>query len=155
MSAAERIAELDQLPADELCTRANTTLTALVKSMNEETTLLRAGKHKEAEPITSQKACIAQDYVVLARAVQRAAPRLNAEAPTLLAHLRAQHESFATQMAENLRVLATSRSLTRSLLSDLAESVGPKHKPNVYGANGVIATPAADASNGLSLNKAL
>lgn len=155
MSAAERIAELDTLPAEELCARTDSMLKALVKAMNEETTLLRTGKLKEAEAITAEKARVAQDYVVLARAVQRAAPRLKAQAPELLKRLRNQHESLATQMAENLRVLASARTLTQSLLSDLAKSAGPKHKPNVYSANGAVAQTPPATNNGLSLNKSL
>ena len=42
-AAAERLAELDNLPGRDLVARVEATLNALVAVMNEETTLLRAG----------------------------------------------------------------------------------------------------------------
>ncbi len=154
-TAADRLAQLDQLPADELCARANATLTALVDVMNQETVLLRTGHTREASELSADKGQLAQDYVVLARAVQRQSPRLNNEAPELLTQLRAHHESFATQMAENLRVLATAKSLTETLLTDVAKTVGQTDKPRTYGANGALPTSQPMAASGLSVNRAL
>lgn len=155
MSAADRIAELDQLPAPEMCARAEATLTVLLATMNQETTLLRAGHYQQAEAVTAEKARISQDYVVIARAVQRASPRLLVDAPHLLKRLRDQHESFATQMAENLRVLATARTVTQTLLADVAQQVGAAQKTHTYGANGALPASAIPPSAGLSINKAL
>ncbi|MBI4046939.1 MAG: hypothetical protein HY371_08980, partial [Devosia nanyangense] len=71
MSAADRLAALDELPATELCARAETALDALVTIMNEETTLLRAGSFRQAGGLTPEKTRLAQDYVTYARSVQR------------------------------------------------------------------------------------
>ena len=71
-AAADRIAFLDSLPAEELCAQAESALQALVTMMNEETTLLRAGRFRDAAGLTAQKTQLAQDYVVFARSVQRA-----------------------------------------------------------------------------------
>jgi flagellar biosynthesis/type III secretory pathway chaperone len=155
MTAADRIAELDKLPAAQMCARAEKTLTALLTVMNEETTLLRAGHYKQAATVTAEKARISQEYVVIARAVQRASPRLKIEQPAMLNKLRDMHESFATQMAENLRVLATARAVTQNLLSDVAQHVGTSKKTQTYGANGSMPSAAIAPSPGLSINKAL
>lgn len=155
MTAADRIAELDKLPPAEMCARAETTLTALLAIMNEETTLLRAGHYKQAASVTAEKARISQDYVVIARAVQRASPRLKIETPEMLNKLRDMHESFATQMAENLRVLATARDVTQNLLTDVAQHVGTAKKTQTYGNNGLMPAAAIAPSAGLSINKAL
>jgi len=154
-NAADRLALLDQLPATELCDRASVTLTALVDIMNKETVLLRTGHAREASTLTADKTQLAQDYVVLARAVQRQGARLSTEAPELLAQLRAHHESFATQMAENLRVLATAKSLTETLLTDVAKAVGQNNKPHTYGANGRLPSNRPTTTQGLSVNRAL
>ena len=155
MTAAARLAALDTLPAAELCARAESALTALVDVMNQETTLLRAGHMRQASVLTPDKARLAQDYVVLARSVQRQTTRLKQEAPSAVDRLRNGHESLATQMAENLRVLATARTVTEDLLTDVAKVVGQKERPHVYGRTGTIASNPADSARGIAVNRAL
>lgn len=155
MTAAARLAALDSLPADDLCRMAETALAALVDVMNQETTLLRAGHTRQASALTPEKTRLAQDYVGFARSVQRQAARLKIEAPAALDRLRLGHESLATQMAENLRVLATARMVTEDLLTDVAKIVGQQDRARTYGRGGAItATPEASA-RGIAVNRAL
>ncbi len=155
MTAAERLAALEDLDTATLCDRAESALSALVEIMNRETTLLRAGHMREAGELTAEKTKLAQDYVTIARAVQRVAPRLKAEAPERVDTLRRGHEALATQMAENLRVLATARNVTESLLADVARQVGAAQQPKTYTAPGAPKTRAEDIGKGLSVNRAL
>jgi len=155
MSAAARLAALDTLPAVELCRQAETTLSALVDVMNQETTLLRAGRMREASALTPEKARLAQDYVGFARSVQRQGNRLKDEAPDSIERLRRGHEQLATQMAENLRVLATARTVTQDLLTDVAKAVGQQDRAKAYGRTGTIASSAANSARGLAINRAL
>lgn len=155
MTAAERLVALETLDAETLCSRAETALAALVEVMNRETTFLRAGHIREATGLTGEKTQLAQDYVTLARAVQRAAPRLKAEAPTRTDALRRGHEALATQMAENLRVLATAKTVTEHLLSDVARSAGNTAKPKTYSASGQPPQQSPEAMKGISINRAL
>ena len=155
MTAAARLASLDSLPAAELCGHAEVALTALVDIMNQETTLLRAGHMRKAAQLTPEKTRLAQDYVGLARAVQRQSARLTAEAPAGITRLKAGHESLATQMAENLRVLATAKSVTEDVLTDVARIVGQQNRAKTYGAAGQIAADPASSARGIAINRAL
>jgi hypothetical protein len=155
MSAAERLAALDELAAAELCRRTTSLLGSLVKIMNAETTLLRAHRYTQAAALTAEKTQLAQDYVGLARAVQRRLPQLQAEVPDEIDRLHRGHDSLATQMAENLRVIATARDVTETLLSDVATGVGTKACPKTYGANGLLSQPPDTAARGLAINRAL
>lgn len=155
MTAAARIDALDSLPSIELCSRAETALSALVDVMNQETTLLRAGRHSQAVMLTAEKAQLAQDYVVLARSVQRQATRLQDDTPELIERLRNGHERLATQMAENLRVLATARTVTEDLLTDVAEMVGQQDKARIYSRSGIIANDPAASARGIAVNRSL
>lgn len=153
MSAAERLAALDDLPAHDLIAFTEDTLRELVDIMNEETTLMRAGRHRDAGALTADKTRLAQDYVSYSRAVQRQVARLDAEAPADLAQLKAGHERLATQLAENLKVIATARAVTEDLLSDVARQVGSAGRPRTYGVDGVI-SPGAPASGSIAINRA-
>lgn len=155
MTAAARLAALDTLPAADLCSRAEAALTALVNVMNQETVLLRAGHMREASQLTADKASLAQDYVGFARAIQRQTKRLSAEAPLLMDRLRAGHESLATQMAENLRVLATAKTVTEDVLTDVARTVGQANRAKTYGTAGRVTADPAASARGIAINRAL
>ena len=154
-AAADRIASLDSLPAEELCTQAETALQALVNVMNEETTLLRAGRFRDAAGLTAEKTQLAQDYVDYARSVQRQTTRLSAEAPVSLDRLHSNHDSLATQMAENLRVIATAKTIAEDILEDVAETVGQKDRTRTYDRSGEVRMPRAAAAKGIAINRAL
>lgn len=153
--AAQRLADLDRLPATELCSAAEAALNGVVAVMNAETTLLRAGRMKEASALTAEKARLAQDYVGLARSIQRQAARLQEEAPQALDRLRSGHERLATQMAENLRVIATARRVTEDILGDVAKSVAQTERPKTYGATGGLRQEPVSAARGIAINRAL
>jgi flagellar biosynthesis/type III secretory pathway chaperone len=154
-TAAQRIAAIDEMPAAELCTSALKVLEALVSVMNEETTLLRAGRTREASTLTGEKTALAQDYVGLVRSIQRQTARLLKEAPVEVRMLRAGHERLATQMAENLRVIATARSVTEEILTDVAKAVGQAQRPKTYGATGEMTESATVSARGIAINRAL
>jgi flagellar biosynthesis/type III secretory pathway chaperone len=155
MSAAHRIAKLDGLPAEELCARAETALQALVNIMNEETTLLRAGHFRQAGALTAEKTQLAQDYVGFARSVQRQTERLRADAPQAMDRLQQGHESLATQMADNLRVIATARNVAQDLLTDVAEVVGQSDRTKTYDQKGELRSRKPTSARGISINRAL
>lgn len=155
MNAAERLAAVNSLPAAELCALAMNTLESLVLVLNQETTLLRAGRAKDAGELTAEKTRLAQDYMGFARSVQREAPRLRAEAPELVEALLGGHDELATQMAENLRVIATARSVTEDLLTDVARAMSAKARPKTYGASGEMSGQPPQVASGVSINRAL
>ena len=155
MSAAERLAALDEMDADELCRRTGEVLKSLVEIMNAETTLLRAYRYKQAGELTAEKTQLAQDYVGLARSIQRRLPQLQEQVPTAVAELKLGHERLATQMAENLRVLATARDVTDRLLTDVARAVAAPTRTNTYGAKGTMIAPPTAGGRGIAVNRAL
>lgn len=155
MSAAERLAALDDLPARDLVAFTEGTLRAFVDVMNRETTLLRAGRHAEAAALTADKTRLAQDYVTYSRAVQRQVGRLQAEAPRDLALLRDGHDQLATQMAENLKVIATVKTVAEELLTDVAQRVARDNGPKVYGTRGEVPAAPRSANHGITLNRSL
>ena len=154
MTAAQRLATLDDMPARDLIAFTEGTLHALVDIMNKETTLLRTGHHRDAGALSAEKTRLAQDYVTYSRAVQRQLERLKQEAPDDVGMLRRGHERLATQMAENLKVVATARAVTEDLLNDVATQVARAAKPRTYGAAGQINQPQT-VTGGIAINRAL
>jgi hypothetical protein len=58
-------------------------------------------------------------------------------------------------MAENLRVIATARTVTETLLGDVAQTVGAQGRTRTYGANGVLNSNAGTGARGIAVNRAL
>ena len=154
-AAAARLAALDNLPADKLYQLVEDALAALVDVMNQETTLLRAGHLREASVLTPAKTQLAQEYVGFARAVQRQTERLKREAPEAVERLRHGHEALATQMAENLRVLATARNITEHILTDVAHVVSQQDRTRAYGRAGTITADPSTSARGIAINRAM
>ena len=154
MTAAQRLAALDDLPARDLIAFTEGTLRALVDIMNQETTMLRSGRHREAGGLGAEKTRLAQDYVTYSRAVQRQIDRLKREAPNDIGLLKLGHERLATQMAENLKVIAVAREVTEDILTDVANQVARATKPKTYGAAGQMNQTQA-VTGGIAVNRAL
>jgi len=154
MSAAARIASLDDMPARELIAATDGTLRSLIDIMNQETVLLRTGRHRDAGTLTAEKTRLAQEYVGLSRSVQRQLARLSVEDPPGMAALKMGHEQLATQMAENLKVIATARIVTEDLLTDVAMQVGRSAGPTTYGVTGQM-NQTSKVSGGIAVNRAL
>ena len=152
--AAEKAIPLPGTP-DEVCAQADTALRELVDIMNEETTLLRRGKLDEAGEVAAKKAEVAQTYVGLARAIQANVEDLRESAPQLLEKLQNGHAALATQMAENLRVLATAKALSEDILNSVASHMGQTGQTAAYGATGQGAPAAAENMKGVSVNATL
>lgn len=154
MSAAQRIAAMDELPARDLIAITDGTLRSLIDVMNQETTLMRAGRHHDASGLTAEKTRLAQEYVGLSRSVQRQLDRLRLEDPAGVSALRTGHEQLATQMAENLKVIATARAVTEDLLTDVARQVGRGSAPTTYGVTGTVGR-SATVTGGIAVNRSL
>ena len=140
---------------ENVCSDADLALRALVDIMNEETTLLRRGKLSEAGELASAKAELAQKYVGLARAIQSNAAELKSKTPHLLEKLQQGQTALATQMAENMRVLATAKALSEDIINSVATQMGNAAQTSAYGANGKGQGAVADGMKGVSINATL
>lgn len=139
----------------EFCDRAQSALDRLVEVMNNETVLLRAGKLADATALTAEKTRLAQDYVHAARAIQANAAAIRNAVPDAIERFRQGHAALATQLAENLKVLASTKSLTENLIGDVARRVGQNQAPSTYSNAGGRTAPPSASAKGLSVNRAL
>jgi hypothetical protein len=138
-----------------VCERARTTLNELVDITSRETILLRSGQLLEAGELSAGKTRLAQEFVQLARTVQHNAAAIKAAAPQAMAALKAGHAALATQMAENLKVLGSAKTLTQNLLADVAKRTGKATETSAYGHTGVAPPPPGLAAKGISIDQSL
>jgi len=156
---AQALASTKKMPMpdspEQVCADAELSLRALVDIMNNETNLLRSGKLLQASELAAEKTTLAQKYVGLARAIQSNAKEIRTKAPHLLEKLQQGQAALATQMAENLRVVATAKSLSEEIVSSVASQLGNSNETSAYGNTGQGNAGTAPQMKGVSINTTL
>jgi hypothetical protein len=128
---------------------------ALVATVEQETTLVRAGKLKEAVALEATKSELARLYVADTTQVKANLPVLMKQIPDLLAALRQQHDTFSALLQINLTVLATAHAVSEGLIRGAHSEVARKNAPQTYGNSGRPAAPPKNAATPVSVSRTL
>jgi hypothetical protein len=122
--------------AEALVNAALDALDMLEPLIAEETALMRDGKLQSALDLSAGKAQVAQRYQRALEDLKANAIALGRFAPPALALLRKRHESFSDLMSLNMAVLGTAKTVSESIIRELAADVGQARSPQGYGAYG-------------------
>jgi hypothetical protein len=141
--------------AEAIAVEALDALEALSPVIAEETALLKSGRIKEALDLTGRKGEAAARYQRALQEIKANAVALGRFAPPSLSLLRRQHESFAEVMELNMVVLGTTKTVSESLMRELAAQVGHGQQPQGYGAYGQQTGAYRPQATPLSVSKAL
>jgi hypothetical protein len=143
------------LDAESLVNAAIDALDALEPVIAEETAFLRDGKMKAALDVAERKGPVAQAYQRALEDLKANAIALGRYAPPALALLRRRHESFSELMSLNMAVLGTAKTVSESIIRELANEVGQARSPQGYGAFGQPASGYRSPATPLSVSKTL
>lgn len=141
--------------ASELCRNARIAMRELLDIIQQETDHLQAGDVWKAAELQEEKTRRAESYFHFSRAVQANIYKLETIAPQALEEIKSQHDSMATDLAENLRIVAVARALTEDLISDVSKQLGQGRRPTTYSRTGAMAHKQLSNVEGLSVNKSL
>jgi hypothetical protein len=141
--------------AENLIRRLLTAMDALVATVEEETTLVRAGKLKDALALEATKAELARTYVSDTAQVKANLPVLKKQVPALLASLRKQHDTFNALLQINLTVLATAHAVSEGLIRGAHAEVARKNAPQTYGNSGRPVAAPKTAAVPVSVSRSL
>jgi hypothetical protein len=119
--------------AEALVDFALATLDALEPLIAEETRLFKAGKIRAGLALALTKAQSVQRYTLALEGLKRNAVAIGRFRPERLDELRARHEAFGEAMALNTLVIATARTVSESLLRELADGLGRNASVTTYG----------------------
>lgn len=155
-NAAERVAAVTtKAEADALLVRLTGTMDAIVHVLEAETTLVRAGKLRDAERIQADKAELTRRYMLEMRAVQSNAAALKSLSPEKIARLRESHDAFRANLRVNMTVLETAHALAEGLVREVAQTMEKAERPAAYGAKGAPAAPRPTSARPVALNRSL
>jgi hypothetical protein len=141
--------------AEVLVLAALDALEGLEPLIAEETARLKEGRVRQALELAAAKAEGAARYQRTLEDLKANAIALGRFAPPSLALLRRRHEVFAELMALNMAVLGTTRTVSESLIRELAATVGHAHSPQGYGAFGQQMSAYRPQATPLAVSKSL
>lgn len=159
-SIAERAPEFynahiaDAQAAEAVCARLAAAMTDLLRTIEQETELVRQGKLQEAGELQPLKAELISIYMRGMTFVRDHSVKLANLAPEAAAQLKRQHGEFQPILRINLAVLATAREVADGLLRKVAESAAATTTPKTYGPGGA-APQTPQPMGGIAINRSL
>lgn len=123
--------------------------------VTQETALIAAGKLRDAGRLQADKSVQAKAFLALVTHIRDKHPNIGTENPAFAQALRDKFEIFQVMLKNNMAALQTARSVTRNLIQNVAKRVGKAETPNTYGYQGAMNQPKPQASQGLTLDRAL
>lgn len=137
--------------ADNL-SRAMTSLLALIE---QETTLVRGGKVREAMAFADQKTELSRTYTTAVTVLKANQPFMKANTPDLLAKLQISHDAFREKLQTNLTVLATAHAVSEGIIRGVNGEMQKRSMPTTYTASGNHAAPGPRHVTPLAVSRAL
>jgi hypothetical protein len=141
--------------AENLVRHLLAAMDALVATVEQETSLVRAGKLKDAIALETTKSELARLYAADTAQVKANLPALSSHVPDLLAALRHQHDTFNALLQINLTVLATAHAVSEGLIRGAHGEVARKNAPQTYGNSGRPTAPPKSAATPISVSRTL
>ena len=128
---------------------------ALIQMVEEETSLVRAGKLSEAEKLETAKSELAGHYLASSQKVKAGNNFLRQKLPQQLAELRRRHDAFRAVLQMNLTVLATAHAVSESIVRGVSDEINRTQVPQTYGPGGRATIARPKNRQPMAINKSL
>jgi hypothetical protein len=125
----------------------------MLRTVEEETALVRAGHLKDAAALEATKAELARQYVADTNRLKANAGAITQHAPQLVDALRQRHETFQAILQMNLTVLATAHAVSEGLIRGAAAEAAREAAPQTYGRSGQTNAPSRNMPMPVSINR--
>lgn len=149
------IASAPPLDARKLASDLIEAMDTLLKVIEQETELVRAGKLTDAIALDARKTELSRHYVALVTAVKNQREQFKATAPDLLATLHRHHDLFRAILQVNLTVLATAHAVSEGIVRGVNVEMQRRNMPSTYSANGQRTAPGARHMAPLAISRSL
>jgi hypothetical protein len=146
---------VDAAAARAALAEVRATVTELTAVLAEESALVGEAKLKQAGPLGVRKSELSRLYVAGLDLIKANAGLLRRTLPAEMAALKAENEALQRELELNLAVLATAHAVAEGIIRGVSQAVERRKAPNVYGANGRSAAPAAFGSGPIAVSRSL
>ncbi|MEW6643608.1 MAG: hypothetical protein AB1586_24070 [Pseudomonadota bacterium] len=141
--------------ARKLADRLMEAMTGLLEIIEAETTLVRAGKIREAMAMEPRKTEMSQRYLVTLGHLKGAQQFFTTSAPDLLQALHRHHDTFRAMLQVNLTVLATAHAVSEGIIRGVNGEIQKKSMPQTYTAYGQRTAPHPRHATPLAVSRTL
>ena len=128
---------------------------ALLKLVEQETELVRAGKIAEGMALDVRKTELSRHYVGIVSTLKANRDYLKSTSPDLLATLHRHHDVFRAMLQMNLTVLATAHAVSEGIVRGVNAEMQRRNIPQTYTANGQRAAPSPRHFTPLAVSRSL
>jgi hypothetical protein len=142
-----------QAPGD--IAEMNAAMDEIIKLLEQETTLVRAGKLGDAARLETEKAALSQRYYLCVNRLKAALPQLKQTSSDALQRLQRKHDEFRALLQMNLTVLATAHAVSEGIMRGVSDELARKAAPSTYGATGRANAPGPGAAQPLAVSRVL
>jgi hypothetical protein len=125
----------------------------MLRTVEEETALVRAGHLKQAAALEITKSELARQYVADTNRLKANAGALTKYVPQLVDTLRQRHETFQAILQMNLTVLATAHAVSEGVIRGAAAEAAREAAPQTYGRSGQTSAPSRSMHMPVSINR--
>ena len=139
--------------AQALVLRLTDIMDTLLRTVEEETALVRAGHLKGAAQLDPVKSELAKQYLVESNRLKANSGALTRHVPQLVDALRKRHETFQAVLQMNLTVLATAHAVAEGLIRGAAAEAAKEAAPQTYGKTGYANGPGRNAHMPVAINR--
>jgi hypothetical protein len=139
----------------KLISHLTSVMAGIIRIVEQETELVRAGKLSAAAALEPEKTALAQQYMAAASLLKGEKPLLAKAAPDQLAGLRRTHDEFHALLQINLTVLATAHAVSEGIMRGVSTELARKAAPQTYGASGQHSAPSPKAAQPLAVSRIL
>lgn len=141
--------------AQKLASHLLDVMNALIKTVEQETELVRAGRIAEAMTLDIHKSDLSRRYVTAISHLRANQPFMAHNTPDLLKALHRQHDTFRAMLQINLTVLATAHAVSEGIVRGVQGEIQRRLAPQTYTARGQNAVPGAAHASPLAVSRRL
>ncbi|WP_315831493.1 hypothetical protein [Bradyrhizobium prioriisuperbiae] len=152
-SAAATIATPDD--ARKLSNGLMEVMTTLLEVIETETTLVRAGKVREAMALEPRKTELSRAYLTAISQLTTSQNYFADSAPDLLEALHRHHDVFRAMLQVNLTVLATAHAVSEGVIRGVNGEMQKKNTPQTYTSAGKRSAPNTRRAEPLTVSRTL
>jgi hypothetical protein len=131
------------------------TMDDILRVVEHETALVRAGSLVEASKLQQIKTDLANRYYADASRIKAMLPALQSGQAPGFADIKRKHEEFRALLQINLTVLATAHAVSEGIMRGVSEQLARKAAPSTYGASGRTNAPNPSAAQPLAVSRVL
>jgi hypothetical protein len=141
--------------ARELTETLISAMGSLLRLVEKETDLVRAGHIHEAMALGEQKMEFSRNYLTAVTQIKNSHAYFVESSPELLTILHRHHDAFRAILKVNLTVLATVHAVSEGIIRGVNVEVQRRNIPQTYTANGRRATPGPRHMTPLTVSRSM